>query len=141
MIFRNNIVIKNTFIYAFTEGVNKAIPFFLLPFLTKVLQPESYGLLSNFNTLMQLSIVFVTLSTPGALSIQYFKLPAKQVPHYITNLLYVVLIGAMFVLLSVLSLKGPIFEATKLSINWQIVALFSAIGFTINSLNLSLYRV
>ena len=47
-------VIRNSFIYVFCDGLNKAIPFLLLPFITHYLTPADYGIVTNYNVLVQL---------------------------------------------------------------------------------------
>ena len=42
---------KNALIYLVTAGLNSAVPFFTLPFLTRALSPQDFGIIASFVTL------------------------------------------------------------------------------------------
>ena len=80
-------LIRSSFIYVFCEGVNKAIPFLLLPFITHYLTPADYGVVTNFNVYVQIISVFCYLSTAGALPVMFHKLEKKDVRLYVSNMI------------------------------------------------------
>ena len=43
---------KNDFICTGSSVINRAMPFFLLPVMTRYLTPSGYGVLVNFNVLL-----------------------------------------------------------------------------------------
>ena len=55
-------LLKNSFIYVVTDGINNAIPFVLLPLISRYLTPADYGIVSNYNVLIQILSVFVYLA-------------------------------------------------------------------------------
>ena len=72
-------VIRNSFVYVFCDGINKAIPFLLLPFITHYLTPADYGVVTNYNVLVQIVSVFGYLCTAGALPVMFAKLGKEEI--------------------------------------------------------------
>lgn len=49
---------KNTVVYIFSQLIVKAIPFLLIPFITKILSPEEYGNIALFLLAIQTCVIF-----------------------------------------------------------------------------------
>ena len=49
---------KNTVIFIFSQLISKAIPFLLIPFITKILTPEEYGNIALFLLAIQTCVIF-----------------------------------------------------------------------------------
>ncbi len=82
-------LLKNKFvhsigIYTFSNVLNSAIPFLLLPILTRYLKPEDYGILSNFNSLINILIPFVSLNLMTSLQVIFVK-SRDDLPAYISS--------------------------------------------------------
>jgi O-antigen/teichoic acid export membrane protein len=60
-------------IYTVSNVLNAAIPFLLLPWLTRYLSEADYGILSNFNVLAKMMVPFVGINLMSAVQIQYLK--------------------------------------------------------------------
>ncbi|MGB1518417.1 MAG: lipopolysaccharide biosynthesis protein, partial [Crocinitomicaceae bacterium] len=60
-------------IYTIANIINAGIPFLLLPILTNYLSTSDYGVLSNFNALVNLMIPFVGINLMSSAQIQYLK--------------------------------------------------------------------
>lgn len=58
--------------YGFFSLFNSAIPFFLLPVMTRYLTPADYGYVAIFNILVTLLIPFCGLNIPGAYARAYY---------------------------------------------------------------------
>jgi O-antigen/teichoic acid export membrane protein len=65
-------IYKNSSIYLIGELIAKAIPFLLLPYLTRSLGVEGYGALANVEAYIALALVFIGLSQDGAISRYYY---------------------------------------------------------------------
>ncbi|MEI7320183.1 oligosaccharide flippase family protein, partial [Pectobacterium parmentieri] len=65
-------LIKDSAIYVLGEIFTKSIPFFLLPYLTRVLGKEGFGELSLYQSVITLLIVFIGLSQDGAIARYYY---------------------------------------------------------------------
>lgn len=64
-------VLKDSLIYLIGELINKALPFLLLPYLTRKLGAEGFGELSYYLTILALFSIFIGLSQEGAVT-RYF---------------------------------------------------------------------
>jgi len=70
-------IVKDSFIYLIGELINKALPFLLLPYLTRKLGVEGFGELSYYLTILALLSVFIGLSQEGAVT-RYFYFYGKR---------------------------------------------------------------
>lgn len=84
---------KDVGIYAFFSMLNSAIPFFLLPVLTRYLSPEDYGILAMFAVLVGICRPFLGLNVHGAIRVKFFDKNEIDLPRYIGNCLYILLIA------------------------------------------------
>jgi len=53
----NHKLFKNSLVYTGTNVINKAIPFFLLPIMTRYLTPTDYGIVATFNVLLAVNVL------------------------------------------------------------------------------------
>ncbi len=65
-------ILKDSFIYLFGELFAKALPFLLLPYLTRKLGVAGFGELSFYQTVFSLLVIFFGLSQDGALTRYYY---------------------------------------------------------------------
>jgi O-antigen/teichoic acid export membrane protein len=68
-----NSFLKNIGIYTLSNVLNAAIPFILLPVLTQHLSTSDYGVISNYNALINILIPFIGLNLMAALQVVYVK--------------------------------------------------------------------
>jgi O-antigen/teichoic acid export membrane protein len=92
-----NSLIKNTAIFTLTNIINSAIPFFLLPILTRYLTPKDYGLISMFALLISFTTPFIGLNMHGAISRQYYNQEKTDIKSYIFNCLIISTICTLFI--------------------------------------------
>ena len=65
-------VAKSTSIYATGNLINKAIPFLLLPVLTRFLSPQDYGILATFMAIFGIIYTVIYMGTIDAITRGYF---------------------------------------------------------------------
>ncbi len=70
-------ILKDSSIYVIGEVASKGIPFLLLPYLSRKLGADGYGLLSYYQTYLALFILAVGLSQEGAIA-RYFYTYGKN---------------------------------------------------------------
>lgn len=92
----NSSLFQETGIYAFSSMLNSAIPFFLLPILTRYLTPEDYGILAMFAVLVGIFRPFTGLNVKGAIKVKYFDRGNIDLPIYIGNCFYVLFVSTLF---------------------------------------------
>jgi O-antigen/teichoic acid export membrane protein len=128
-------------VYVVANALNSAIPFFLLPVLTRVLSPTEYGTVAMFAIVVSILGAFTGLSVHSAISVKYFKLDEGAMKQYVGTCLAILLASTVFIL-AVVALARPWLEAvTAVPGDWLMVAvLVSAAQFVIN-IRLSLWQV
>jgi len=104
-------------IYTFTSFLKSAIPFLLLPIITKYLSPEDYGIANFYQVVLRFIGGIVMLGVPFCSTIFYFKHDRKEYPSLILNslvspiILMVILLIISMVLIDILL---PIFQVSKI---------------------------
>jgi O-antigen/teichoic acid export membrane protein len=133
-------LIGNAAVYALANVLNGAIPFLLLPVLTRVFTPEEYGLVTLISAVIAIMGAFTGLSVHGAVSVKYFD---KNIDHpRFVGASLLVLAGSTCVVLIFLLVAGEkISEWIHLPQQWLIIAaIASAAQFVIN-IRLTMWQV
>lgn len=131
----------NASIYFGANILNAAIPFLLLPILTRVLTPAEYGTIAMFLVMVSIFGAFTGLSVHGAIGVRYFQLSKEDLADYVTSCIGILMVSTTAVLLIVIVLHHWIIKVSGLSLDWLIVAvLVSGLQFLIN-IRLSLWQV
>ena len=91
-------VVKNSFIYLGSSFFSKAIPFLMLPILTKYLSPEDYGVLSIFTIFTTIYIAFIGMSMGNNISRNFFKLSKSRLSLIIGNIVYILIFNTLLFL-------------------------------------------
>jgi len=88
---------KSAGIYTLTSVINSAIPFLLLPILTRYLSPTDYGIVSMFGLLVSFIAPFTGLSVHGAIARMYYEKDTIDIKEYITNCIYILISSTLLV--------------------------------------------
>ena len=131
---------KNTFVYVFCDGINRAIPFLLLPFITHYLTPSDYGVVTNFNVYVQILSVFCYVTTAGALPVMYYKLSKPEIKQYVFNMLLLNTYGTLMCMLVILGSFGWVEHVLNVSLMFQLLALLVVWFSGITNINMLLWR-
>lgn len=141
MKIKSNSLFQNTGIYTLTSIINAAIPFLLLPLLTRYLTPEDYGLVSMFTLLTSFALPFIGISLNGAISRKYYDKENTDLKVYIFNCILILLTNTILVSIIFNVFAGPISEVTSFPLTalWMVtVYVFSQF---ITLITLSLWQV
>lgn len=95
-VFNSNLA-KSAGIYTITSVINSAIPFLLLPVLTRYLSPEDYGIVSMFGVLVSFVAPFTGLSIHGAIARMYYEKDEVDIREYITNSICILMTSTLVV--------------------------------------------
>ncbi|MDQ0415654.1 flippase [Mesobacillus stamsii] len=134
-------LIRSVGIYTVASILNSAIPFLLLPILTRYLTPEDYGIVSMFGVLVSLITPFIGLNIQGAVQRVYFKREKINIKIYITNCIYILLCSTAVVSLIFFLFSGYIAKITSLPEKLLFVAIAIAFAQFISSIVLVLWQV
>jgi O-antigen/teichoic acid export membrane protein len=136
-----NPFLKKMLVYGFSDGLSQAMPFLVLPIIANYLSPADFGMVTNYNVLVQVLTAFITLSTPSLLSINYHREDIDSRPGLISNLIYFNVISFVVCLLLFLFLNKYIEQYLFISFNWSLIALFLVLFLSINNLQLTKLRM
>lgn len=131
---------RKSFVYIFCDGVNRAIPFLLLPFITHYLTPADYGIITNFNVYIQILAVFCYSCTLGAVPVNFFKLSPENFRKYASSVI-LLNTGALIICAVVAIFSNTIiYKSLNISYSFQLLALFSIWFSGMTQLNMTLWR-
>lgn len=132
--------IGNASTYFISNFINKAIPFLLLPILTRYLSPSDYGVVANFYVFLGFAIVLVGLNTNGALMVQYFKIKKVELRTYAGNII-IILFVSFCIWVIVCFLAGKLMEDYfGLSLLWLLLTIATAFSQSFIALLLVLWQ-
>jgi O-antigen/teichoic acid export membrane protein len=134
-------LVQNAAIYTGAEVLNKAIPFVLLPVLTRYLTPADYGVVATFTAFVSILAVFVGLGAHGAVTVNFFRLHKQEISKYIANVLLILLISGGATLFLLFLLRDLIVTKLSITSTWIFVGLLLAAGQFITSINLILWQL
>lgn len=92
-------VIKDSAIYLMGELVSRAMPFLLLPYLSRKLGVEGFGQLAYYQTYLMLFLIIVSLSQEGAITRYFYHYGKRSLALVIhTGYAYTLFSGAIILL-------------------------------------------
>ncbi|MDD5334863.1 MAG: oligosaccharide flippase family protein [Rhodoferax sp.] len=134
-------LVGNAAIYLGANILNAAIPFFLLPILTRVLTPSDYGTVAMFGIVLGVLGAFTGLSVHGAVSIRYFQLGKEQLAQYIGTCIGIVVVSTLALIILIATFGSLLEGVTGVPANWLLVAVVLS-GFQfLGNIQLSLWQV
>jgi len=133
-------LIKNSFIYLGTELLNKAIPFLLLPLLTKYLTPVEYGIYGMYQVIISFLVPFVSMSLDINITRKFFKVDKEEMSRVLNSILFILHLNVLFALLIIFFIS--LFYPNLFGIPLDILLLMPLVIFaqTINTFNLTILR-
>lgn len=127
--------------YLLTDGLNKALPFLILPVFAYFIDPDEFGLMTNFNVLLQFALPLVSLGTFTYLTVEYFNFDKNKVSVLYTSLLVLIFILFLLSIIIVVIFQDLIFCLIALEFKWQFCAICCAFFIACVNLFLSYLRV
>lgn len=133
-------LLNSTATYALANVINSAIPFLLLPVLTRVLSPAEYGVVTMFTTMISVLSAFTGLSIHGAVSVRYFDTNTDH-PRFVGACLALLAASTSLVLLLVWLLAGPLSRWVEITEDWLLVAVLASAAQAIVQVRLVIWQV
>jgi len=109
---------KTAGIYTSANLLNSAVPFFLLPILTRYLSPADYGVVAMINVLIAFASPFTGLTGHGALARRYFDGDRDNIPRFVTTILVILVVSTVTLSLIVWIGTGPIARIAEVPRSW-----------------------
>lgn len=137
----NGSLFKASIIYTIANFIQAAIPFFVLPIMTRFLTPEDYGIISMFSVLVSIISSFVGLNVHGAIARQFYEKDYIDFPQYLTNCFYILIFSAATTAIITLFFSKWISQVTEFPRNWLWAVLVVCTGQFIITILLTLLQV
>jgi len=133
-------LVNSTATYALANVINSAIPFLLLPVLTRVLAPAEYGMVAMFTTVITVFSAFTGLSLHGAVSVRYFNAETKH-PRFVGTCLAVLSCSTALVLGVVWVFGGFLSDLVGLPRAWLLLAVVGSSFQALINIRLVMWQV
>ncbi len=130
-------------IYAGGNFLNQAIPFLLLPLLTRVMDTASYGILATFVSLTGVVNILVYMGANDAILRAYFDRDTNgfNFARFITNGIYINIIAFLLGMLCVLLFGGFIARKLYIPVPWLYTLPLIGLCFAVYSVPFKLYQM
>jgi O-antigen/teichoic acid export membrane protein len=114
-------LLKSFSTFAFFNVLNAAIPFFLLPVLTKYLSPADYGIFTNIDVFGRFTLPFIVLGINAAINTAYFRMEKSNLPLYISSGVFLSLISTTILFALFFSFSSAIEKYLQIPIQWLMI--------------------
>lgn len=134
-----NKLLKNSFIYVLGDVLNKSIPFFMLPILTRYLSPGDYGIIASFSALVSVFAVCSGLSVHGAVNVNFFRMGKEELKEYIGNTIIILNVSTLIIFVITFIISPIIGKRFSLPTEWILIAVILAFSQFLTTINLVLW--
>ncbi len=116
-------IFKSFTIYTSANFINQAIPFLLLPILTRFLSSRDYGVLATFLAIMGITTVIISMGTTGAVVRGYFDREKNNFNffQYTSNAIVINFVSFLILLIILLFSKSFVSEKLSIPANWLLL--------------------
>lgn len=133
-------LIKQSFLYVVIDGINKAVPFLILPIISKSLTPEDFGVATNYNVFVQIASVFIYSAALSSVSVNYFKQDKVEFSKYVSGIVFVGTIALLILTILSLILQDEIKKSFNLPLSFVLLGLMEPYLFMFTSINTVIWR-
>ncbi len=137
----HNKTARNGTLFSIYSFFNSGISFILLIIIAKYIDPDGYGRINLFNTLITILGFVVCLNTQGVLSVDYFTKSPFQFKQSVKSVHLITIVCTIFLVVWVFVLRNQLTQWTGLSFKHQFYALAVSAGTVYNNIVLNIWRV
>ena len=134
-------LLQHSIVYIISNIIRSAIPFFLLPILTRYLNPADYGIIATFQVLLGIMPIFIGLNTSHAFTVNYFKINRNEIKIYIGNVLIITIINFLIQFMLFILFRKILSNLLGLPGNWITIIVIASLFQTIIILALNIWVV
>jgi O-antigen/teichoic acid export membrane protein len=132
---------RNASVYTGTNLVNRAIPFLLLPVLTRYLSPFDYGLVATYQVILTVCGVLVRVEMNGAVAVNYFKMGRDELRAYLGNVIVISCAAFLVISIAGIAWMGPLSRLLKFPGPWILTVTAAALAQFLATLVMTLWQV
>lgn len=137
----NSKLLKQTFVYTVINFFEKAIPFLIIPILTRVISLEGIGYYTLYQTLINILIPFLTLSIDSAILVKYYKLNLETFSNYFSTGVLLALIIYLFGVIIGFVFSDSLSKLFGLPTEWVQITMVIVLLQFFSNLRTNLWRV
>lgn len=135
-------LIRDSAVYAGSGVARNAIPFLLMPVLTRYLSPADVGIVATFEVLLAMGLVFVGLNMYGAIGVNFFKFERRELDIYVGNVILISVVTSVVTLgLALLAFHVLRLEIAASPTVWLPLIVLAALSQVLFSIALTLWQV
>lgn len=136
-------IISGSATYLVANIINAAIPFVLLPILTRYLSQAEYGEVALIQTLIGALGAFVGLSVQGAANRKNYDsdLSVQEFKYYIGNCLYVLALTTVLVFSCVFTFRYEFSRWFNIKTSWLLIGVISSSAISIIAIRLGQWQI
>jgi len=140
---KGNTLLAGTAVYLVSNILNAIIPFALLPVLTRYLNPEEYGEVAMFQTLLGALSAFIGLSMQGAAGRKFYDGNHKKedLAEFIGSCLQILMITSLISLIVLMLFSSQFSEWLGLDNKWILLAVLVTTSNVVVQLRLGQWQV
>jgi O-antigen/teichoic acid export membrane protein len=140
--FKGSELAKNSMLFTLFNYLNAIIPFLLVPFLTRKLEPDQYGIIASYGILINGVAPFISLSLTGLVYKIYSEdNSASSLGGRLLNIIFLNVVSTVLVLIILYFFNYQIIGILKVPFEWVLNAVFFALGQCIISIQLCLWQI
>lgn len=137
---RGSLLVKNTALYTIINVLDKAIPFLIMPILSRVLTKDEMGYYSLFQVTFSILLPILTCSIDFAMSIVYFKMGKNDFAKYQSTGVFITLLLFSALTLCSIPIRRHLGLIFGLDGKWLFVVYAITILQFFNQLRMSLWQ-
>lgn len=134
-------LLKQSALYSIFNVLNAAIPFLLIPFLSRALTPQEYGIITLYTTAISFLMPFMSLNLQGAITNKFYSNEKVDTAKYIGNAIFVLIINMSFFLIVQYSISLQISRVIKFPEKWLWSIIVVCIGTAIIQIRLVVWQI
>jgi O-antigen/teichoic acid export membrane protein len=118
---------KSAGVYTVANILNKALPFLMLPILTRYLTPSEYGVVAMVTVLIGFVGPFTGLSISGGIHRRYYERDKMDFPAYVANGLIILVTSACSVALFMMLFRDHVSKISQVPSDWLWAIVFVSV--------------
>lgn len=131
---------KNAGIYTFSSLLNSALPFLMMPILTRYMTPSDFGIVAMFSVLVSFVVPITGLSMHGAIQRQYYERDTIDLSIYVFNCLLILAASGFLISIPFYLFAGSISNLSSMPKRWLWTIIVFSIAHFITLINLNLWQ-
>jgi O-antigen/teichoic acid export membrane protein len=116
---------SNTLIYGLSGSFVASIPFLLMPFMTRNMSQEHYGLAIFFSSLLSLILPIIGFGSSNSLAVRFFQLEKKIFSSYLWSCIFLSVFSSLTILVFFLFFSERILGFSAITFDWFLLAILA----------------